>query len=237
MHCRYLNHQQWNGLAVSLSLLSLSHPTPSNVLLLMDQLEYLAHSQSYLEEAELSVDLPPNPTCITVELWQTLHKLPLPVEYFRALVNSTHTHSEFWEGLSTEPHKHLQVTDFPWHSDEVNSSVTGQGEANLPLTGLEDQVVLRCISEGSSMRALSELVTSLVDCVGVVELREVCESGLRSKRPLLFYHDQQSQVSQINRSSLEITLKAALKVLGVVWEFATVIYVLSGPFRTKDCLW
>lgn len=215
MHCRYLDHQQWSGLAVSLSLLSLSHPAPSNVLLLMDQLEYLSQSQSYLEEAELSVDLPPNPTCITVELWQTLHKLPLPIEYFRPLVNSTHTHPEFWEGLSTE-HKHLQVTDFPWHSNEVNPSVAGQEGVDPSLTGLEDHVVLRCISEESSMRALSELVTSLVDCVGVVELREACESGLRSKRPLLFYYDQQSQVSQINHSNLETTLKAALKVLSVV---------------------
>ena len=209
---RYLDHRSWTSLACSLAILTQCNVTPTTSILLTEQLIYLQQGEKYTEELDFSSDLPPNPLCISVDLWQSIHKLPLPVEYFSSMVKTTHTFPDFWENLKQQDNIQNQfvsinVKDFPWKtaSNELSDC-----------TGLEDLVILKCVLQERFTEQLESIVSSLTDLVDVPVMSDVLlteeSSSLIKNRPVLFLYDENSEVSQINSSSLEEVVKKYLKV-------------------------
>lgn len=216
-HClrthRYLDHHSWTCLAGSLAILTQFNVTPATNILLTEQLIYLQQGEKYTEEVDLSSDLPPNPVCISVDVWQSIHKLPLPVEYFSSVVKTTHTFPDFWENLKQHddiPKQSLliDIKDFPWNT--TNNELSD-------CSGLEDLVILKCIHQESFDKQLKSIASSLTDLVDVPLMSDVLvareTSSFIRNRPVLFLYDENSEVSQINSSRLEEVVKQHLKVL------------------------
>ncbi len=193
----------WISLASSLSLLSQCRPVSSATLLLIDQLEYLLDSQAYLSQCPSSLDIPSNPQHVSPDLWSVLHKLPLSVSYFEKILHSTSTHTQFWESLDRS--NQTKIDEFPWKSAEIKNDSS--------LTGLEDLVILKCISDQSYIDCLNIITSSLLETVQFPSLEsELTKRVAGLKGPLLLMYDQASLVSQVNHYYLKESLRNALKV-------------------------
>jgi len=142
----------------------------------------------------MSIEIPNNPSCVPIELWQTLHKLPLPVTYFSEVIQSTQTHQGFWKSFNTTV---IGISDFPWSLPTNESSQTG----------LENYVVLKCLSLESLLKLIKELAASLISSVHVPALHDVYEDCVKERSPLLLYHDHTDPVSQINHEALSFVMK------------------------------
>ena len=49
--------------------------------------------------AQINNPPPPQELNIPRELWDTLHKIPLSLDYYSAVLNSLETHAQFWDGV------------------------------------------------------------------------------------------------------------------------------------------
>ena len=192
-------------------LLSQCRPvtSPSNSLLLVEQLLYLAHRDGYLQDLDTSLgnELPSAPACITQELWQALHKIPLSAEYFAVVIRSMYDHPEYWESLpASDKLAELQgLPPFPW-------KLAGSNISSPPQTSsLDEYVLLNCLCPEIVQDKLLALARPLVDSVNVQRLVNII-TGAETFYPLLLVHSMDSTVSQANKMELESELKQCLQV-------------------------
>ena len=191
-------------------LLSQCRPiNSSSSLLLVEQLLYLSLGEGYLQELDTTLEneRPSPPTCVSRDLWQLLHKIPLSTEYFSTVIRSIHDNPEFWESLPTaDKLTELQELPlFPWKLTDLNNSISSQ------TSGLDEYVLLNCLCPQIVRDKLLALARPLVDSVKVPELKEII-TGAKSSYPLLLVYNKESPVSQANEMELENGLKSSLPV-------------------------
>ena len=173
----------------------------------MEQLLYLTHGESYLQELDFTLEdeRPPSPACISQDVWRALHKIPLSTEYFSVVIKSIHDDAAFWESL-TAPDKMAdlqeELPEFPWKTSDFSPP--------LP-TGLDECVLLNCLCPQVVASKLLATAGKVVDSTDVPELREIVRTESRP-RPLLLLHDVECPVSQANAMELESELNKCLPV-------------------------
>ena len=171
--------------------------------LVMDQLLYLSQGLSYLEELDISDQLPTNPACVSKELWCKLHKLPVDREYFRQVVQSMHSSPNFWERLQQAHDESSDINVFPWRK--------GEGDDN-PIT-LNDFILWSCINWEAVVQLLHKEASVLLQSTSAPTLADILNrtSG-QSGEPMLFLSEEESVVSDTNFYNLEEELRTQLQV-------------------------
>ena len=148
-------------------------------------------------------------TCISQDLWQLLHKIPLSAEYFSVVISSIHDNPEFWESLGLVIGDNLtelkELPPFPWKLKDDSNSLSAQ------VSSLDEYVLLNCLRPQLVQDKLLALARPLVDSVEVPELREII-TGAEGSYPLLLVHSRENLVSQANEMELEGQLKKCLPV-------------------------
>lgn len=180
----------------SLALLSECDLSLDSIPFLTQQLFYLVqgehsltsqHQQSQEEEDEIddrhkSLPLPP-PSQISQKLWRTLHRLPLRESYRKKVLESVHTHHEFWGAACAHSEEGESVvkniSNLPWKSQE--------GGVDDDMCGLDDYVLLRCLSEEAYLESVNERATALTNSVSVPLLADLLTGTTCSC--LLFYNE------------------------------------------------
>ena len=192
-------------------VLSQCHPVTSfNSLLLVEQLLYLAQGASYLQDLDTTLEneRPSTPSCISQDLWQLLHKIPLSTEYFSVVIRSIHDNPEFWKSLAPTASDNLtelkELPHFPWKLADSNN-------VSAQISSLDEYVLLNCLHPQIVHDELLALARPLVDSVKVPELREII-TGAEGPYPLLLVHSRGSPVSQANEMELESELRKCLPV-------------------------
>ena len=187
----------------SMVLLSESKPNHNSSLLLVEQLLYLAHGESYLQELDITLEdeRPPSPSYVSHDLWQSLHKIPLSTEYFSVVIKSIHDNPEFWTSLN-ETRETQDLPTLPWRVNDDSSPSDA---------GLDEYVLQNCLCPEIVRDKLLSMAGQLVESIEVPELSEIIESNEKS-RPLLLLHSKESLVSQANLVELEDELKKCLPV-------------------------
>ena len=191
-----LDHNTWTRLSTSLNILARCDSC-SEAALTIEQLLYLTRGERYQDLSLSNNSLPPNPTYISEELWQTMHRVPLTTEYFRVVIESVHNHSDFWESLQLQREGIKEMPKYPWNRD------------GYPVT-LNDLILLSCINREVTFKTLNEQVSSLIEPITIPLLADVYASA--AGEPLVFLHDEKSAVSQANFWHLEDELKRTLQV-------------------------
>ena len=200
---RFLDHQDWRLFAMCLVLLA--HCSPHHdTELVMDQLVYLSQGSSYLEELNISNQLPPNPACVSEELWRNLHKLPLDSEYFRQVVQSMHSTPTFWEQLQHARGEGSDINALPWRK--------GRDDDN-PIT-LNDLVLWCCIDQDAVVQTLQREASVLLQSTSAPTLADILTRPVSGRRgePMLFLSEEESVVSETNLYNLEEELRSQLQV-------------------------
>ena len=174
--------------------------------LVMDQLLYLSQGSSYLEELDVSNQLPPNPTCVSEELWHNLHKLPLNTEYFRQVVQSMDSTPNFWEQLQHTRGEGSDINTLPWRKGEDDDN---------PIT-LNDFVLWSCVDQDAVVHTLQREASVLLRSTSAPTLTDILTtpstvSG-QSGQPILFLSEEESIVSETNLCNLEEELRSQLQV-------------------------
>ena len=188
---------------VLLAHCSLHHDTE----LVMDRLLYLSsQGSSYLEELNISNQLPPNPACVSEELWCNLHKLPLDSEYSRQVVQSVYSTPNFWEQLQHARGEGSDINALPWRKG---------GDDDNPIT-LNDLVLWSCIDQDTLVQTLQREASVLLQSTSAPTLTDILTrpstvSGQRGE-PVLFLSEEESVVSETNFYNLEEELRSQLQV-------------------------
>lgn len=173
----------------------------------LDQLLYLSsQGSSYLEELDVSNQLPPNPACVSEELWHNLHKLPFNSKYFRQVVQSMHSTPNFWEQLQHARGEGSDINALPWRKG---------GDDDNPIT-LNDLVLWCCINQDTVVQTLQREASVLLQSTSAPTLTDILTrpstvSGQRGE-PVLFLSEEESVVSETNFYNLEEELRSQLQV-------------------------
>ena len=183
-----------------MALLTHSNPSMCSSLLLVEQLLYLAHGDRYLQELDITLgdEQPTSPSCISHELWQTLHKIPLSTDFFSGVIKSVHDNPDFWESLSS-PDEMVESPNFPWKLSD-----------SVPSSGLDEFVLLNCLCPQVVSDKLLALANPLVELIQVPQLRDIVLGD--NSHPLLLFHNRECPVSQANMLELNNELKKCLPV-------------------------
>ena len=185
-----------------ITLLACCRPHQDTVLV-MDQLLYLLQGRSYLEELDISDQLPANPACVSEELWRNLHKLPLDTKYFRQVVQSMHSMPNFWERLQQAHNESININGLPWRK--------GEGDDN-PIT-LNDFILWSCINWEAVIQMLWEEASVLLQSTSAPTLADILSrTPGQSGEPVLFLSEEESVVSDTNLYNLEEELRTQLQV-------------------------
>ena len=198
---RFLDHQDWRLFAMCLVLLAHCSPHHDTEL---DQLLCLSQGSSYLEELDVSNQLPPNPVCVSEELWRNLHKLPFDSEYFRQVVQSMHSTPNFWEQLQHARGEGSNINALPWRKG---------GDDDNPIT-LNDLVLWSCINQDAVVQTLQSEASVLLQSTSAPTLTDILTRPVSGRRgePVLFLSEEDSVVSETNFYNLEEELRSQLQV-------------------------
>lgn len=220
-YCRYMDGHIWTMLASVMTLLTASRLSHTSTVPLAEQLLYLAHGELALSE----MDTPPQPpegVEIPHDVWDTLQRIPLSLEYYGIVVQSLQTHPQFWEralgccsGKKEEDEGDNEkeaggngapvvrdLSDFPW---------TSQGGPDV-CVGLDDYVLLKFLREESCSGKVSGLVGAVVVGSASVSLLSDVLLARPSETVLLFY-DESCPRSQALMHTLQRETEDIMKVV------------------------
>lgn len=182
-----------------MALLSASDLTHCSTVPLAEQLLYLAHGEQALGDLDQIQQPNPPPQEVTIprDLWDTIHKIPLSLEYYTSVLHSLKTHPQFWEGV-VEGKSHVEdFSAFPWRADSIG-------------VGLDNFVVLRCLDEQACLAKVAALMEDLMDSLSVPLLRDVIETS--PSEPVLIFYEESCPRSQVLLSHIEQEIRVTLKV-------------------------
>ena len=215
-----MNDHTWTMLASVMTLLTASRLSHTSTVPLAEQLLYLAHGELALSE----MDTPPQATegaQIPHDVWDTLQRIPLSLEYYSMVVQSLQTHPQFWErafgcsGKKEEGGENTEeeivegggtevvrdLSDFPW---------TSRGGPDV-CVGLDDYVLLKFLREESCSGKVSSLVGVLVGATHVSLLSDVLLE--RPSETVLLFYDESCPRSQALMYTLQRETKEIMKVI------------------------
>ena len=211
---RVLPCAQRETLGCALTLLTFfpHHHPPS---LIAEQLACLAEGDGYLQEAAgLLPTLPSRPSSLTQELWAHLHTLPLSAPYFSQVIASTHTHTNFWAGITQEREK--SPIKFPWQQDDGRSPC------------LDDLVLLSCVCQPAVLEVVGREVSTLNSAARPPLVSELLTTPEGAKRkPLLLLHDENQLVSEVNLSQLQEELQHTVGVSTFTQSVCTYVHTCT----------
>lgn len=245
---RCVDQHSWSMLVSSLALLSECDLSHDSITFLTQQLFYLArgeHSFSYQEQQRQdgkedchnSPPLLPPPSQISQELWKALHRLPLSEDYRKKVLESVHTHHEFWNTVhvhSSEESESVMVKDIfslPWRSQE-----SGVGLDSGDICCLNDYVILRCLSEEAYLESVMGLVSDLTCSISVPLLADLLLLLSASACPCVLFYDEACSRSQAILQSLEEDIQRAVKVYKTLCTCSypiTYVETCSYPYHTS----
>ena len=199
---RYMDHGTWTMLAYSMALLTESDLSLSSIAVpLAEQLLYLAHGEQALGDLEDATP-PPKDMDIPQGLWETLQRIPLSLDYYNLVVASLETHPQFWGAIadSSEGLAVRDFSDFPWRAERGSEVIVG----------LDDHVLLKCLSEEAWLAKLSNLIEPLTKSVSVPLLSKVLRES--PTEPVLLYYEESCPRSQALLYVLEQEVTDTFKV-------------------------
>lgn len=208
----HTSHHTWCTLCSSVSLLTVSGLSHTSTVPLAEQLLYLARGEQALgdlDQLQRGLSPPPAPQEVSIpdHLWETLHKIPLSLDYYGAVLGSLKTHPQFWEGVVEGVVKGgASVGDFsvfPWRGEVVG-------------VGLDDYVMLRCLDEQSFVAKVSGLMEKLMESISVPLLGDVVATP---SGPVLLFYEEACPRSQVLLSRLEQGITDTLRVCVCLGKF------------------